>query len=138
MRGAARGGVLPPEPGALAESAAEALRIPEPAPVVSGRELHRHPDRAGGPAHAEPVRALKRDSRRLRDDPDVSGRRAGAPWQCPDRSPRRRGTGLHGMDRLRDGVRTRESGLADLPELPLVGDEVAGYRLRAVPGRRLR
>jgi Protein kinase domain len=33
------------------------------------------------------------------------------------------------------GVRTRERVVADLPELPLVGDEFAGYRLRAVLGR---
>ena len=39
------------------------------------------------------------------------------------------------MDRLRYGVRTRERVVADLPELPLVGDEFAGYRLRAVLGR---
>src|SRR5580704_16667375 len=39
------------------------------------------------------------------------------------------------MDRLRYGVRTRERIMADLPELPLVGDEFAGYRLRAVVGR---
>ena len=38
------------------------------------------------------------------------------------------------MDRLRYGVRTRERVVADLPELPLVGDEFAGYRLRAVLG----
>src|SRR5579859_4040796 len=39
------------------------------------------------------------------------------------------------MDRLQYGVRTRERVVADLPELPLVGDEFAGYRLRAVLGR---
>ena len=47
--------VLRPGPGALAESAAEGVGASEPAALVApGRALHRHPDRAGGPAHAEP------------------------------------------------------------------------------------
>ena len=49
----------------------------EPALVVPGRALHRHPDRAGGPAHPGPVRSLRdaqaADGRSARD---VSGARS--------------------------------------------------------------
>ena len=79
--------VLRPGPGALAGSAAEGVGAAEPALVVPGRALHRHPDRADGPAHAEPLRSLRDSAEPLTDDPvrDVSGRRTGAPCQCPDR-----------------------------------------------------
>ena len=49
---------LQPDPAALAQSAAEVGGVPEAALVVPGGELHRHPERAGGRAHAEPVRSL--------------------------------------------------------------------------------
>ena len=49
---------LQPEPVALAQSAADGVGASEPALVVPGGALHRHPERAGGPAHPGPVRSL--------------------------------------------------------------------------------
>ena len=93
--------------------------------AVPGRTLHRHPDRAVGRAHAEPVRALNRDLRRLTDDPSGMYQDGVPLLRVNARIVAARPVDLVGVER--DGTgwtassmesRTREGAMAELPELP--------------------
>ena len=60
---------LQPRSLALAEPAGEGIGSSQPAAILAPGALHRHPDGAGAPAHAEPVRSLTCP----RPDPDRRG-----------------------------------------------------------------